>query len=45
MDLEKISINAGNWVNSAQDRYYWSALVNLALNLRVSYDVVLVNNK
>ena len=35
MDLEEISINAGNWVYSAQDRYYWRALVNAALNLRV----------
>ena len=35
MDLEEISINAGNWVDSAQDRNYWRALVNAALNLRV----------
>jgi len=35
MDLEEIGINAGNWVDSAQDRYYWGALVNAALNLRV----------
>ena len=35
MDLEKIGINAGNWVDSAQDRIYWRALVNEALNLRV----------
>ena len=35
MDLEKIGIKAGNWVNSAQDRDYWRALVNAALNLRV----------
>ena len=35
MDLEEISINAGNWVNSAQDMNYWRALVNAALNLRV----------
>ena len=35
MDLEKIGINAGNWVDSAQDRNYWRALVNAALNLRV----------
>ena len=34
-DLEEIGINAGNWVNSAQDRDYWRALVNVALNLRV----------
>ena len=35
-DLEEIGINAGNWVDSAQDRNYWRALVNAALNLRVS---------
>ena len=35
MDLEEIGINAGNWVDSIQDRNYWRALVNAALNLRV----------
>ena len=35
MDLEEIGINAGNWVDSAQDRNYWRALVNVALKLRV----------
>ena len=35
MDLEEIGISAGNWVDSAQDRNYWRALVNVALNLRV----------
>ena len=35
MDLEKIGINAGNWVDSAHDRSYWRALVNAALNLWV----------
>ena len=35
MNLEEIGINAGNWVDSAQDRIYWRALVNAALNLRV----------
>ena len=35
MDLEEIDINVGNWVDSAQDRNYWRALVNAALNLRV----------
>ena len=35
MDLEEIGINAGNWVDSAQDRNYWRALLNVALNLRV----------
>ena len=35
MDLEEIGINAGNWVDSAQDRNYWRALVSAALNLRI----------
>ena len=35
MNLEEIGINAGNWVDSAQDRNYWRAPVNAALNLRV----------
>ena len=35
MDLEEIGINAGNWVVSAHDRNYWSALVNAALKIRV----------
>ena len=35
MNLEEIGINAGNWVDSAEDRNYWRALVNAALNLRV----------
>ena len=35
MDLEEVGMNAGNWVDSAQDRNYWRALVNAALNLRV----------
>ena len=35
MDLERIGINAGNWVDSAQDRNYWRALVNAALIFRV----------
>ena len=35
MNLEEMGINAGNWVDSAKDRNYRSALVNAALNLRV----------
>ena len=27
MDLEEIGINSRNWVDSAQDRDYWRALV------------------
>ena len=36
MDLKEIGINTRNWVDSAQDRDYWSDLVNAALNLRVA---------
>ena len=35
MKLEEVGISAGNWVDSAQDRDYWRALVNAVLNLRV----------
>ena len=28
MDLEEIGINAGNWIDSAQNRDYWRALVS-----------------
>ena len=35
MDLGEIGINAENWVDSAQDRNYWRALVNATLNLQI----------
>ena len=35
MNLKEISINMRNLVDSVQDRDYWRALVNAALNLRV----------
>ena len=35
IDLKVIGINTRNLVDSAQDRDYWRALVNVALNLRV----------
>ena len=35
MDLKEININTRNWVDSAQDRDYWRAVVNAALNFRV----------
>ena len=34
MDLKETH-NTRNWVDSAQDRDYWRALMNAALNLRV----------
>ena len=33
IDLKDISINARNWVDSSQDRDYWRAFMNAALNL------------
>ena len=42
MDLEEIGISAGDWVDSAQDRNYWRALVNATLNLRVPYAMELL---
>ena len=35
MDFKEIGINMRNWVDSTQDRDYWRALVNAALNLWV----------
>jgi hypothetical protein len=35
MDFKEIGINTRNWVDSAQDRDYWRALVNAVWNLRV----------
>ena len=32
MDLKEIGINMRNWVDSAQDKDYWRALVNATLN-------------
>ena len=36
IDLEEIGINAGNWVDSAQNSDNWRVLVIAALNLHVS---------
>jgi len=35
MALEEIVIHTKQWVDSAQDRDYWRALVNAALNMGV----------
>ena len=43
MDLKEIGINTKNWVDSTQDRDYWRAFVNAALNLRVPKAMELVN--
>ena len=36
MELGEIGINAGNWVDSTQDRDYWRTFVNTELNFKVS---------
>jgi hypothetical protein len=42
MDLKEMGIITRKWVDSAEDRDYWRAFVNAALNLRfpllVSYE-------
>ena len=43
MDPYEIGINMRNWVDSAQDRDYWGAFVNVALNLQVPYAMGLVS--
>ena len=35
VDLKTIGATLRSWINSAQKRGYWRALVNAALNLRV----------
>ena len=42
MNLKEICINTWNWVDLAQDRDYWRALVNAALNFRVSQAMELI---
>jgi hypothetical protein len=36
MDIKEIDINTRNYVDLAQHRDYWRALMNATLNLRVS---------
>ena len=33
MDLKEIGANTRNWVDLAEDRGYWRALLNASLNL------------
>jgi hypothetical protein len=35
MDLTEIGLDAMDWIDLAQDRDQWSALVNTVMNLRV----------
>ena len=35
MHLKEIGVNMRNWVDSTQERDYWRALVNAALNVRI----------
>ena len=35
MDLKELGINTRNWVDLSQNRDYWRALVNAALDLRI----------
>ena len=43
MDLNEVGINVRNWIDSAQDRDYWRAIVTAALSLRVPLEMELVN--
>ena len=36
MHVKEIGMHTRNWVDSASDRNDWSALVNAAINIRVS---------
>jgi hypothetical protein len=38
MDLKEIGINGANWIQLAQDRVQWWALVNTVMNLRVELE-------
>jgi hypothetical protein len=44
MDRKEIGINTRIWGGSSQDRYYWRALVNAALNLRFPKGMELIIN-
>jgi hypothetical protein len=40
MDLKEIGISTRNWVDSTQDRDYWSIFVNVELSFRSISHVV-----
>ena len=35
MDLNEVDVKTRNWIDLAQDKDYWRALVNVKLNFRV----------
>ena len=35
MNLKEIDVNARKWIESVQDKDYWRALVNAALNIQI----------
>jgi hypothetical protein len=37
IDLREIGIDGANWIQLAQDRAQWRAVVNTVMNLRVPY--------
>jgi hypothetical protein len=45
MDLKEIGINTRNWINSAQDKDYFRALVNAALKIHKSWRLLASNVK
>jgi hypothetical protein len=44
MDLFGLGLGGVDWIDLAQDRYRWRALVNSVMNLRVPYNAVKLPN-